>query len=552
MSAQPQLLPLAAGTQEVPGPLSVIQAAASWLRSSTPPGLSALERSLLENVDLPPVDSTHRGDSVASWLRDDAVTQGLAKARSVEERRALGQFFTPEPIVDVMIDWVKRQGVEQVVDAGCGTGRFAIAAARAMPAVPVLALDSDPLATLVCRARIRELDLRTVTVRCADFLREPLAPPLADARTAFVGNPPYVRHHRLSPELKSWAARASRELGVKFSKLAGLHAYFFLATALHARAGDVGCYVTSAEWLDVNYGSLVRELLAGPLGVQSVSLLEDSQTAFDDAMTSAAITCFRVGEAPKTVSLSVVNCFDDAEGTNHARHVSAAHLGGRWGPLFRADAAPASTNGTVRLGELVSVHRGVATGGNQFFVMSWSEAAFRSLSSFAKPVVSAGKQVLGCGGALAADGLDCIILLPRELDGLCPSDRQAAERYLADGRAAGVADRYLCRHRNPWWWLGPLKPAPIVASYMARRPPAFALNQDGALLLNIAHGLFPRVPMTADQTRMLVDYLNQAAGSFSGNGRTYQGGLEKFEPREMENLRVPVPKELHDLVPSVE
>ena len=50
------------------------------------------------------------------------------------------------------------------------------------------------------------------------------------------------------------------------SQLAGLHVYFFLATALRARAGDFGVLITAAEWLDVNYGSLVRELFLGKLG----------------------------------------------------------------------------------------------------------------------------------------------------------------------------------------------------------------------------------------------------------------------------------------------
>lgn len=37
----------------------------------------------------------------------------------------------------------------------------------------------------------------------------------------------------------------------------------------------------------------------------------------------------------------------------------------------------------------------------------------------------------------------------------------------------------------------------------------------------------------------LVRYLNGARETFQGAGRTYHGGLEKFEPREMESLQVP-------------
>jgi hypothetical protein len=75
---------------------------------------------------------------------------------------------------------------------------------------------------------------------------------------------------------------------------------------------------------------------------------------------------------------------------------------------------------------------------------------------------------------------------------------------------------------------------------MARQPPVFALNPDGLAFINIAHGIFPRSELTRDQLEALVAALNRRRGSFRGNGRTYHGGLEKFEPREMESLVIPL------------
>ena len=46
------------------------------------------------------------------------------------------------------------------------------------------------------------------------------------------------------------------------------------------------------------------------------------------------------------------------------------------------------------------------------------------------------------------------------------------------GVEAGIDKRYITSHRNPWWRVGLNKPAPIVASYMARQAPKFALNPD--------------------------------------------------------------------------
>jgi hypothetical protein len=74
---------------------------------------------------------------------------------------------------------------------------------------------------------------------------------------------------------------------------------------------------------------------------------------------------------------------------------------------------------------------------------------------------------------------------------------------------------------------------------MARRPPAFVRNLAGARHLNIAHGIYPRDPMPEKVMRALVDFLSRSTKV--AQGRTYAGGLTKFEPREMQRILVPTP-----------
>ena len=81
------------------------------------------------------------------------------------------------------------------------------------------------------------------------------------------------------------------------------------------------------------------------------------------------------------------------------------------------------------------------------------------------------------------------------------------------------------------------EPAPILATYMARRPPAFVRNAAEARHINIAHGIYPREPFPDSALDRLAEALRKAVRPEMG--RTYAGGLVKFEPREME--RIPVP-----------
>jgi hypothetical protein len=78
---------------------------------------------------------------------------------------------------------------------------------------------------------------------------------------------------------------------------------------------------------------------------------------------------------------------------------------------------------------------------------------------------------------------------------------------------------------------------------MARRPPAFVINQADARHINVAHGLYPRDVLSDAQKRALVRYLQSNISQRSG--RTYAGGLTKFEPREMERVIVPSPSLLN-------
>ena len=82
-------------------------------------------------------------------------------------------------------------------------------------------------------------------------------------------------------------------------------------------------------------------------------------------------------------------------------------------------------------------------------------------------------------------------------------------------------------------------PAPILATYMARRPPAFTRNLAGARHINIAHGLYPRLDLPDAAIDRLLASLRRSVSV--DDGRTYAGGLTKFEPREMERLPVPDP-----------
>lgn len=470
----------------------------------------------------------------------DPLGDAFCALRAPAERRPLGATYTPHVIVRAMTEWAASSEPARVVDPGAGSGRFIVAAGRRFPRAALLAAEIEPLAALLLRAHLAQANLaERASVVVGDY-RE-LALPAVAGSTLFLGNPPYVRHHGVAREWKAWLVRRAAELGLRASQLAGLHVHFFLATAALARPGDRGSFVTAAEWLDVNYGALVRELFLERLGGKSLHVLEPAVRAFADAQATTVITCFEVGTRAATVRVRRVPSLDALGALDDGRLVRRERLeqAPRWTPLTRRETrAPA---GYVELGELCRVHRGQVTGANKVWIASAHGADLPSSVLF--PAVTKARELFAAGDTLAdASALRRVIDLPADLDALAPAARALVERFLRAARRLGADRGFVARHRRAWWSVGLYEPAPILATYMARRPPAFVRNLARARHINVAHGLYPRIALSDAALDALARHL--ASATHVAQGRTYAGGLTKFEPREMERLLVPAPERL--------
>lgn len=469
---------------------------------------------------------------------EDPLGELFSALRSPETRRDLGATYTPDPIVRAMLTWARGQEAPtRVVDPGAGSGRFLLAAAATFPQARLVGVEVDPLAAALARANLAVQGLAARSeVILGDYRSTNLR---SSERTLFIGNPPYVRHHLIDAKWKAWLGERSAQLGLEASRLAGLHVYFFLATVLNARAGDYGALITAAEWLDVNYGKLVRELFLGQLGGQGIVVIEPTAEPFPDAATTAAITFFKLESNSASVRLRRVKRLKDLKDLSGGRQVRRERLEAesRWSRLtFGARECPA---GFVELGELCRVHRGQVTGANRVWIEGPHTAGLPERVLF--PSITKARDLISAGKVLAdASKLRRVVDLPEDIDLFEGEEKYAIDRFLKGARSLGAHAGYIASHRRAWWSVGLRKPAPILATYMARRAPVFTRNLASARHINVAHGLYPRDTLTDAQLTALVDYLTTGISVI--DGRTYAGGLTKFEPGEMERLFVPGPE----------
>lgn len=466
----------------------------------------------------------------------DPLGDAFSRVRSAEQRRTDGAVYTPAPIVRSMMTWLASQGEpKRIVDPGAGSGRFTLAAGEAFPDAHLVAVEMDPLAAMMLRANLSAQGwAERATVLVQDYRQVKL--PRIAGMTAFIGNPPYVRHHDISADWKDWYASTFAALGIRASALAGLHLHFFLKTRLLARDGDVGAFITSAEWMDVNYGSALRHLLLDELGGIAMHVLEPTVEAFPGTATTAAITCFRVGETTEPVRVRAVDELECLNGLTKGADIprERLHAAPRWSIIVRP--SEPATAGDIELGELFRVHRGQVTGANGIWIAG--EHAKGLPDRVKLPAVTKAKDLILAGAHLrSAEVLRRVIDLPSELDDFTKDERRRITSFLSWAKLNGADQSYIAQHRKVWWSVGLKAPAPILCTYMARRPPQFTLNVCDARHINIAHGLYPRQPLADGVMARLVTWLNKNINT--GSGRTYAGGLTKFEPKEIERLRIP-------------
>lgn len=500
-------------------------------------GWSAAETRLVSG-NLPPVSRALIRDVRARFTQGrDPLGDAFSELRSPEHRRPQGATYTPPQIVRVMVRWATALGKpSRVIDPGTGSARFLAAAARKFPEARLVGIELDPLAALIARAHLATIGAADRSQVIVGDYRDVALPP-ENGRTLYLGNPPYVRHHLITPEWKEWLARTAGDRKLDASQLAGLYVYFFLATVVKAQPGDFGAFITAAEWMDVNYGRLLRQMFLGPLGGKSITLVEPTVRPFPDAATTAAITCFEIGAKPRSVRLKRVDeldAFGNVDDGGRLLRRERLEAANRWTPLTRLQRK--TPEGFVELGELCRVHRGQVTGSNRVWIAGEHSVGLPDTVQFAS--ITKARELFKAQGVLKDPAqLRRVIDLPVDLETMDGAERKAVDAFLKRAKAMGAHEGYIARYRRAWWAVGLREPAPILTTYMARRPPAFVRNLADARHINIAHGIYPREPLSETALAALAGHLARTVGVESG--RTYAGGLTKFEPKEMERLFVP-------------
>ena len=486
-----------------------------------------------------------------SELKMKALPSGGPVRRALQEK---GQFWTPAWVAEAMVAYVLAQGASCLFDPAVGAGAFFKAAKawsqenRRPISLSGMEIDAGAL-NEAAENGLNEADLSAVRIR--DFV---LSPPHV-AFPAIVGNPPYIRHHRLSPETKAALKTfAKRLLGVSLDGRAGLHVFFLLRALQRLERGGRLAFIMPADTCEGVFAETLWAWIVRNYRLDAVVTFAPEATPFPGVDTNAVILMIR--HEPPLEQFVWARCLTASQdGLRRWVHSGFEAPGNdlqvckrtvREGLLTGLSRYVQSESHTgLTLGNFASVQRGIATGANEFFFMTSEQARERGIPpELLKRAVGRTRDVEGeeiAEGrlqALEAVGRPTYLLSlgKIEIAELAPS----VQHYLQTGVEKGLPVRPLIAQRRPWYKMETRTAPPFLFAYLGRRQARFINNKAGILPLTGFLCVYPHQTDAASLEKLWNILRHpETVQNLARVGKSYGSGAIKVEPRSLERLPLP-------------
>lgn len=477
-------------------------------------------------------------------------------SRTALERNQKGQFSTPFSLASDIVRYtvplcVGGPARKTVLEPACGSGVFiSTFIGMEMTDFSFKGIDIDAAYSSICESLFSDYDL---TIYNEDLFKFAETGDLREKCNILVTNPPYVRHHHILSALKeSLQSRVIRDLGIHVSGLSGLYVYYMLICDRFLAADGVASWLIPCEFLYTNYGKALREYLRDKVTLLRIHKFQSEDVQFDDALVSSCVVTYKKHAPDDKATMRVTT--GDFEETTSSRDILLSQIVPEEKWTFFYDSANI-VEGGIRLGDLFQVTRGLATGNNDFFILSREGASQKGMDdTFLIPLLPGPRYLDAQIIESTSDGIPIVERTRYLLSVELPEDELKVEYpkvygYLQEGVAQGVADGYLCKSRKFWYLQEKRKPPLFVASYMGRgdangsSPIRFFLNRSSALATNAFICLYPKPelqkllqghPEREEELLSLLTSIPQAV--IERAGRSYGGGLKKVEPKELRSL----------------
>ena len=463
-----------------------------------------------------------------------------------EQLRDKGQFWTPDWVAEAMVAYVA-QDTDLIFDPGVGKGAFYTALRKIAPQKKFFGTDIDP--EVIAEAQNEGIFDKNAELEVRDFI---LNPPQKLFK-AIVANPPYIRHHRLSPEQKNHFRKISLiNLGDTLDGRAGLHIYFLIQALGLLEKGGRLAFIMPADTCEGVFSKKLWNWIGKNFQIDGVITFDPKATPFPGVDTNAVI--FLIKNEQPTGKIKWAKCLEpQSRGLSEFLENDLVGKSYNGLDIYNRDLAEALSVGLSRpprtdhnfeftLTDFARVVRGIATGANEFFFLTREKAKEVGIPD--EFFVSAvGRTRDAEGSYLTRESLEKLERKGRPTLLFSPNGFRwedmpdSVKNYILKGEKAGLAKRALISTRKPWYKMEVREVPIFLFSYLGRRNARFIKNEAGIVPLTGFLCIYPRSNDTEYIEKLWAVLQHpETISNLRLVGKSYGSGAIKVEPRSLERL----------------
>ena len=489
---------------------------------------------------------------------------GLVK-ENLDIQKIRGGYYTPKLIAEFIANWAISKDTYRVLEPSCGDGNFIEAAILRFKELGVFECDLKGKIqgielieeeALKAKSRALQFGLNSTTIVNSDFFQFVKTEP-EQKYDAVIGNPPFIRYQSFPEEHRILAIEMMKDLGLNPNKLTNIWVPFLVvSSALLSEKGKLGM-VIPAELFQVKYAAETRVFLSKFF--DRITIVTFKRLVFKGIQQEVVLLLCEK-KALKNKGIRTIECktledlnLIDFEALNGSNLKPIDHSTEKWTKYFLSEKEIKllkkfkNDPRVIPCKDLLEVDVGIVTGRNQFFMLDESQVKKWGLKAHTMPVTSKSNQLAGC--VFLEKDFEYNSEKQQSIYLFVPPNKdfkdlpKECQRYIEYGESQNFHTGYKCRIRKRWYltpslWIPEAFSLRQVAGY-----PKIVLNETSASSTDTIH----RVKFKKGINKHLLTTLfyNSLSFAFSEiTGRSYGGGVMTFEPTEIEDIRIPILKDV--------
>ncbi|MFZ2431764.1 MAG: N-6 DNA methylase [Lutibacter sp.] len=470
-----------------------------------------------------------------------------SKNTDLAHRKKFAQFFTPQPVADLMADWLLgNKKSKTILEPAFGLGIFSRTLLNKNSNLAIKGFDIDE--TILNQAKVYFGTFKNVSLNLEDYMYN-------DWKNKYDGiicNPPYLKFHDY--DNKQILQEVENKLKFKFNGFTNLYTLFLLKSIFQLNQDGRAAYIIPSEFLNSDYGKLIKEYLLKTKTLRHLFVIDFKENVFDDAMTTASIILLANDKNNSEIHISTIDSKSDLQLIE--KYIESYPTGKgeftfkpqeldpsiKWRKYYQIQNS-INYNNLVPFSTYAKVVRGIATGANDFFTFKPSKAKEYSIPEEnllpcickAKDVKTNFFTIEDFKKLIKNDELSYLFNAKKD-------ESVEVKNYIIKGEKEKINEKFLTKSRKPWYALENRLPAPIWVSVFNRNGVKFIRNEANVSNLTTFHCVYPTnadlfLKVSID---LLFAYLltDVAKEIFNDNRREYGNGLKKFEPNDLNKSKI--------------